>query len=105
MVKKRRRHSAAHKFRIALEALEDGKTISQLSREHEIHPNMIRAWKRQLLEYGSSVFASDGKRKQREQELQEARLHEQMAAARPLRIGRLKVELEWLKEKVARFGL
>ena len=100
MVKKRRRHSAAYKFRIALEALEGSKTISQLSSEHEIHPNMIRAWKRQLLEDGPSVFASNGERKQREQEAQEAELYEQMAAARPLRIGRLKMELEWLKKKL-----
>ena len=98
MVTKRRRHSAAYKFRIALEALEGSKTISQLSSEHEIHPNMIRAWKRQLLvlEDGPSVFASNGERKQREQEAQEAELYEQ--------IGRLKMELEWLKKKVAHFG-
>ena len=100
MVKKRRRHSAAYKFRIALEALEGSKTISQLSSEHEIHPNMIRAWKRQLLEDGPSVFASNGERKQRQQEAQEAELYEQMAAARPLRIGRLKMELEWLKKEL-----
>ena len=43
MVKKRRRHSAAYKFRIALETLEGSKTISQLSSEHEVHANMIRA--------------------------------------------------------------
>ena len=54
MVKKRRRHMAAHKFRVALEALEGSKTISQLSSEHEIHANLIRAWKRQLLEGGPS---------------------------------------------------
>ena len=88
MVKKRCRHSAAYKFRIALEALEGSKTISQLSSEHEIHANLIQAWKRQLLEDGPSVFASNGERKQREQEAQEAELHEQ--------IGRLKMELEWL---------
>ncbi len=92
MVKKRRRHSAAYKFRIALEALEGSKTISQLSSEHEIHPNMIRAWKRQLLEDGPSVFASNGERRHREQESQEAELYEQ--------IGRLKMELEWLKKKL-----
>ena len=46
---KRRRHSAAFKFRVALEALEGSKTISQLSSEHEIHANLIRAWKRHLL--------------------------------------------------------
>ena len=33
MVKKRRRHTAAYKFRVALEALEGSKTISQLSTE------------------------------------------------------------------------
>ena len=68
MVKKRRRHMAAYKFRVAQEALEGSKTISQLSSEHEIHANLIRAWKRQLLEGGPSVFASNGERKQRDQE-------------------------------------
>ena len=96
MVKKRRRHIASYKFRVALEALEGGKTISQLSSEHEIHPNLIRDWKRQLLEDGPRVFATNGERKQKEQEAQEAELYEQ--------IGRLKMELEWLRKKVARFG-
>ena len=74
MVKKQRRHSAAYKFRIALKALESSKTISQLSSEHEIHPNMIPAWIRLLLEDGPSVFSSDGERKQRQQEAQVAEL-------------------------------
>ncbi|MDE0143056.1 MAG: transposase [Caldilineaceae bacterium] len=90
MVKKRRRHSAAYKFRIALEALEGSKTIGQLSSEHKIHPNLIRAWKRRLQEDGPSVFASNGVRKHREQEAQEAGLYEQ--------IGRLKMKLEWPKK-------
>ena len=87
MVKKRRRHTAAFKFRVALEALEGRKTISQLSSEHEVHANLNRAWKRQLQEDGPRVFATNGERKQREQEAQEAELYEQ--------IGRLKMELEW----------
>ena len=49
MVKKRLRHMAACKFGVALRALEDSKTISQLSSEHENHANLIRAWKRHLL--------------------------------------------------------
>ena len=56
MVKKRRRHTAGYKFRIAMEAVEGSKTISQLSSEHEIHANLIRAWKRQLLEDGPCVM-------------------------------------------------
>ena len=85
MVKQRRRHAAAYKFRVALEALEGSKTISQLSSEHEIHANPIRAWKRQLLESGPSFFATNGEREQLEQEAQEAELYEQS--------GRLKMEL------------
>ena len=76
--------------------LKGSKTISQLSSEHEIHPNLIRAWKRQLLENGPRVFATNGERKQKEQEAQEAELYEQ--------IGRFKMELEWLKKKVTHFG-
>ena len=63
MVKKRRRNSVAYNFRIALEALEGSKTISQLSSEHQVHANMTQAWKRQLLEDGPSVFARNGERK------------------------------------------
>ena len=57
MVKKRRRHTAAYKFRIALEG---SKTISQLSSEYEVHANIVGAWKRQLLEDSPSVFARNG---------------------------------------------
>ena len=78
MVKKRRRHTAAYKFRIALEAVEGSKTISQLSSEHEIHANLIRAWNRQLLEGGPCVFASNGEHKQQEQAVQLAELFEQI---------------------------
>ena len=42
MAKKRRRHTAACKFRVALEGLEGSKTISQLSSGHEVFPNLIR---------------------------------------------------------------
>ena len=55
MVKKRRGLTAGYKFRIAQEALEGSERNSQLSSEHEIHANLIRTWKRQLLEDGPSV--------------------------------------------------
>ena len=90
MAKKRRRHSAEFKLRVALEALEGSKTMSQMSSEHALHSNVIRSWKQKLLEGGPSVFARNGERKQREQEVPEAEPYEQS--------GRLKMELEWLKE-------
>ena len=48
MVKKRWRHTAAFKFRVALEALEGSQTIILSSSEHEIHAYLIRVWKRHL---------------------------------------------------------
>ena len=58
--------------------------------------HLIQASKRQLLEDGPEVFAANDERKHREQGAQEAALNEQ--------IERLKMELRWLKERVARFG-
>ena len=92
MVKKRRRHTAAYKFRVALEALEGSKRICQLCSEHEIHPNLNRAWKRQLLEEGPGSLRGTVNPKKKEQEAPEAKLYEQ--------IGLLKMELEWLKKKL-----
>ena len=93
----RRRHSAEFKFRVALEAAKGQQTTSELASKFAVHPNQISTWKRELLEGGAGLFASNGgrDRQEREQEALQAGLYEQ--------IGRLKVELEWLKRKAARF--
>ena len=93
---KRRRHSDQFKFNVALEASKGIKTLNELASEHNLHPNQISGWKRQLLEEGAGVFGRRAGRKQQEQETREAELYEQ--------IGRLKMELEWLKKKVTRFS-
>jgi transposase-like protein len=98
MRKARRQHSAEFKFRVALEAATGLKTISELASEHAIHPNLVRQWKSELMEKGSGVFggAQDEQRQTREQAAREMELYEQ--------IGRLKMDLEWVKKKAARFG-
>jgi transposase-like protein len=96
MSKRRRQHSAGFKFQVALEAAKGTATISELAHRYDIHPNLINSWKRQLLEGGSSLFINqNGARRKREQEALQSELYEQ--------IGRLKMELEWLKKKAARF--
>ena len=90
MSKKRRQYSAKYKFQVALEALKGQKTINELASEHNIHPNQIRNWKRQLMEVGVDVFGRNNGQREQEQAIQEAELYEQ--------IGRFKMELEWLKK-------
>ena len=94
MTKKRRQYSPEFKFRVALEAAKGRKTISELAGELQVHPTQISDWKRLLLEEGASVFQRNRIGHQREDEALQAELYEQ--------IGRLKMELEWLKRKVAR---
>ena len=91
---KRRNHSPEFKFRTALEAAKEQKTINQLASEFNLNPNQISIWKKRLLEDGKIVFQSNGKHEL--QTTQESELYEQ--------IGRLKMELEWLKKKSAHFG-
>jgi transposase-like protein len=93
MSKKRRRYSPEYKFQVALEAAKDTKTLAEIASETGVHPNQISQWKRQLLQDGAHVFDSNGARRQRESEKLEAELYEQ--------IGRLQMEMEWLKKKGA----
>ena len=92
MTKQRRKHSAQFKFQVAMDALKETKTIAQLSTQYGVHPNQISHWKKQLIDEGSTVFSKVNADQQRRQESIQAELYEQ--------IGRLKMELEWLKKKV-----
>jgi transposase-like protein len=91
---KRRNHSPGFKFRVALEATKEQKTIGQLASEFNLHPNQISMWKKHLLEDGKIVFQPN--RKHELQTIKESEFYEQ--------IGRLKMELEWLKKKSAQFS-
>jgi len=88
---KGKRHSAQFKFKVALETAKGTKTLSELAGEYGLHPSQISEWKTQLLRDGASVFSTTTARQQKEQEAVQAELYEQ--------IGRLKMELEWLKKK------
>jgi len=98
MRKIRRQHPPQFKFRVAMEAAGELKTISQIASEYEVHPTLVRSWKKQLQEEGVAIFSHSANPKQQEQEQKgrEAELYEQ--------IGRLKMELEWLKKKVVPFS-
>jgi transposase len=52
----RRNHAAAFKAKVALEALRDGKTIGEIAHKHDVHPNQVTEWRRQLLDRAADVF-------------------------------------------------
>ena len=95
MTHKRRQHSEQFKFKVALEAAKGLRTISELASAYNLHPNQVSSWKKRLLEAGPGVFQRGASRAQRDQAGREADLYEQ--------IGRLKMELEWLKKKAVAF--
>ena len=94
--KKRQKHSAAAKAQVALAALKGDKTVAELAGQHALHPTLIHAWKRQLLQGAASVFADGAKPANHDAEALQAQLYQE--------IGRLKVELDWVKKKSAQLG-
>ena len=97
MAKKRRQHNNQYKFKVALEATKGLKTLNAIASENNLHPNQVSSWKKQLLAAGPAVYGDNNMAGQlREQEARETELYEQ--------IGRLKMELEWLKKKATQLG-
>ena len=95
MAGKRKFHSAAFKAQVALAALKGDRTVNELAGQFDVHPTLIHAWKKQLLTGAEEVFSSPARTASTDAEARQAELFEQ--------IGRLKMELEWLKKKVAVF--
>lgn len=92
--KKKTARSAEFKAKVALAALAEGKTIQQLATVFDVHPTQIQTWKKQLLLGATSLFQTGAQMQDAAaQQAREAELFEQ--------IGRLNMELDWLKKKVA----
>jgi putative transposase len=92
MTRKRRVFGAAFKAKVALAAVRGDRTTAQLASEFSVHTSQVTAWKKQLLEQAAGLF-EDGRQRRDEQAANEHELFEQ--------IGRLKMEVEWLKKKSA----
>ncbi len=89
----RKTFTSEFKSKVAIEALKGHKTINELASEFDVHPTQITSWKKQLVESSKSAF-NDKKQQAAQRSLDEER--EQLYA----QIGKLKVELDWLKKKI-----
>jgi transposase-like protein len=95
--RKKTARSAEFKAKVALAAVQEQKTVQQLATLFEVHPTQIQVWKKQLLLGAVSLFQiGDRVQDAAAQQSREAELFEQ--------IGRLNMELDWLKKKVASLG-
>jgi putative transposase len=97
MPRKRNNYTPAFKAQVALAALKGDRTANELAGQYGVHPTLVGDWKKQLLAAAEQVFANGANAAAAaDAEAQKAELFEQ--------IGRLKMELEWVKKKAARFG-
>ena len=95
MSNKRKIHSAKFKAKIALEAYKGDKTAAELVSAHKISSGQISTWKKHLLAGVSQLF-----------ETKQSKIIDEDTLTSPLyeEIGRLKVELDWLKKKLNHSG-
>ena len=87
----RKTYTANFKAKVALEAIKGDRSLAELASRYEVHATQIGVWRKALVAGMPDIF-SDKRRKKKEQgEEDTARIYEE--------IGRLKVELDWLKKK------
>ena len=91
MSKKRRLHSPDLKAKVGLEALKGIEPVHAIAAKYEVHPVQVSHWKKEAVERLPEVFARKADQTAQEAKEREKELFEE--------IGRLKMELEWLKKK------
>jgi transposase-like protein len=89
--RQRRQYSADWKAKVALEAIKGQRTVQEIASHYEVHPTLVTHWKKQLLEGAAEIF-SNGKRAA-------ADADEELKAELYQQIGKLQVEVDWLKKK------
>ena len=89
----RRNHSSAFKAKVALDAIRGDKTLAELAKLHDVHPNQITDWKNQLLKGAANVFGTETA----EPVIDLKDLH--------AKIGQQSLEIDFLSGALTRVGL
>jgi transposase-like protein len=90
--KKRKNFSGEFKAKVALEAIRGIKTVNEIGQEFGVHPTQVGMWKKELQEQASNLFEAKRGPKPADPSASPERLYSE--------IGRLKMELDWLKKKL-----
>ena len=89
----RRKFTAEFKAKVAMEALQEKLTLTELSKKYDVHPNLVTKWKNQLLEHGSSVIKDSKEETESDKDKLIAELYKT--------IGSLTMDVEFLKKALA----
>ena len=87
----RKKYSPEFKAKIALEAVRSDMNLTQIAEKYNVHENMIRLWKKRLLDELPSLFSDRRKKFDFNEEKIATELYSQ--------IGRMKVEIDLLRHK------
>lgn len=94
MKAKRRKHSAAFKAKVAIEAIKERESLAELSKRFEVHPQIISKWKQEFLEKAETVFSN------KFVETNNSDYEEKLFA----KIGQLEIEKDFLKKSLKKLG-
>jgi transposase-like protein len=92
MARTRKKYTPEFRLKAVVEVLKGEKTANELAGELSVHPMALSEWKKTFMESGAQLFERRKRIKGTSEEKEKAELFEQ--------IGRLKMELEWLKKKL-----
>jgi len=95
MKAKRQQHSAAFKAKVAIEALQERETLSEIATKYAVHPNQIARWKKEFLERAPELF--DRKRVEKEEGPDIEKLY--------AKIGQLEMGRDFVKKNLKKLGL
>jgi transposase-like protein len=82
-----KRYSPKLKFQVVMEVLTGDRSVAQVAKAYNIHPNTVSAWKRAFLDKGAEVFGQDGAVKEYEKRIGEL---EQLLGKKEVEIALLK---------------
>lgn len=97
MKNQRRKHSPEFKAKVALEAIQGIKTLSEIAQQYEIHPVMVGNWKKEMLERLPELFDTKNKKKDKDAEKEHDHLHR--------KVGQLTMEVDFLEKKCKQLGI
>ena len=94
-MKSRRKFTSEFKAKVALSAIKEQKTVTELAQEYELHPNQINSWKKEFVTNSFLIFESGSGKKGQEESVEKEK--EKLYS----KIGQLQIEVDFLKKALS----